>query len=230
MSVFKKIMTAIRGGAREAGEAIVDANAIRILEQEIRDAEDHMRKAKSELTGVMAKQMQANREVERLRSEVTKHENYAAQALQKGDEGLALEIAEKIASIENDLSEQEASLNSFTAHANKLKELVKKSERIIKDHNRQLSMVKTTESVQKATAAITDSFASTNSKVSNAKDSLDRIKQRQQDFEDRLKASQELADEESDKNLTDRMAALGIGEQSASGQSVLDRIKAKQQS
>ena len=38
MSVFKKIMTALRGGAREAGEAIVDANGIRIFEQEIKDA------------------------------------------------------------------------------------------------------------------------------------------------------------------------------------------------
>ena len=229
MSVFKKIMTAIRGGTREVGEAIVDANAIRILEQEMKDAEEHMRKAKHELTGVMAKQMQANREVERVKKEITKHEDYAAQALGKGEEALALEIAEKIASLENDLTEQQTSLDSFTNHANKLKELVKKSERIIKDHHRQLSMVKTTESVQKATAAITDSFAATNSKVSSAKESLDRIKQRQQDFDDRLKAAEDLADEETDKSLSDRMSAIGIGEQAASGQSVLDRIKAKNQ-
>jgi hypothetical protein len=29
MSIFKKIMTAIRGGASEAGEAIIDANAMK---------------------------------------------------------------------------------------------------------------------------------------------------------------------------------------------------------
>jgi len=54
MSIFKKIMTAIRGGASEAGEAIIDANATRIFEQEIRDAENHLTKAKRDLTGVMA--------------------------------------------------------------------------------------------------------------------------------------------------------------------------------
>lgn len=230
MSVFKKIMTAIRGGTREVGEAIVDANAIRILEQEMKDAEEHMRKAKHELTGVMAKEMQAKREVDRVQNEIRKHEGFAAQALDKGDEALALEIAEKIASLENDLTEQQTSLSSFSAHATRLKDLVKKSERIIKDHKRQLSMVKTTESVQKATAAITDNFAATNSRVSSAKESLDRIKQRQTDFEDRLKASEDLANEASDKSLNDRMAELGIGEQAASGQSVLDRIKAKKQS
>ena len=35
MSILKKLFTAVRGGAREAGEAIVDANGIRIFEQEI---------------------------------------------------------------------------------------------------------------------------------------------------------------------------------------------------
>ena len=39
MGVLRDMMTALRGGANEVGEAIVDANAIRILEQEIRDAE-----------------------------------------------------------------------------------------------------------------------------------------------------------------------------------------------
>ncbi len=34
MSIFKKIMTAVRGGATEVGEAIVDANGTRIFEQE----------------------------------------------------------------------------------------------------------------------------------------------------------------------------------------------------
>ena len=40
MSIWKKVMTAIRGGVSEVGESIVDANAIRILEQEQRDAEN----------------------------------------------------------------------------------------------------------------------------------------------------------------------------------------------
>lgn len=228
MSVFKKIMTALRGGAREAGEAIVDANGIRIFEQEIKDAENHMNKAKHELTNVMAKQMQAGRELERLRASIAEHENYAGQALEKGDETLALEVAEKVAKMDSDLAEQQSAYNSYASHADRLKELVRKSERIIKDHQRQLAMVRTTESVQKATAAITDSFASTNSKISNAKSSLDRIKAKQSSFDDRLKASEELDDELTDKSLDLKLKEAGIGEQSASGQSVLERIRAKQ--
>jgi phage shock protein A len=37
MAILKKIFTAIRGGAREVGESIVDANSVRIFEQEIKD-------------------------------------------------------------------------------------------------------------------------------------------------------------------------------------------------
>ena len=40
MGVLKDLFAAVKGGANEVGEAIIDANAIRILEQEIRDAEN----------------------------------------------------------------------------------------------------------------------------------------------------------------------------------------------
>ncbi|GLS83200.1 PspA/IM30 family protein [Paraferrimonas haliotis] len=227
MSILNKLMTALRGGAREVGEQIVDANSTRIFEQEIKDAENHLTKAKRELTDVMAKEMQANREVDRIKRSITEHEGYATQALQQGNEALALEVAEKIASLEAELAEQQSALDSFSAHAQRLKELVKKTERQLADYQRQLSMVKTTESVQKATATITDSFASSNSKLMNAKDSLERIKQRQQNFDDKLKASEQLQEENSEKSLMDKLSAAGIGEQKTSANSVLDRLKAK---
>ena len=46
MSILKKLFTAVRGGAREAGQAIVDANGIRIFEQEIADAQNALQRAK----------------------------------------------------------------------------------------------------------------------------------------------------------------------------------------
>ncbi len=221
-------MTAIRGGASEAGEAIIDANATRIFEQEIRDAENHLTKAKRDLTGVMAEQMSTQREVDRLQREVTEHEGYVAQALEKGDETLALAVAEKIANLESELATQQQAVASFSGSANRLKELVKKSERQVGEHKRQLSMVKTTESVQKATSAITDNFSSSNSKLLSAKDSLERIKAKQQKFDDKMKAAEVLESEDSDNSLAAQLKAAGIGSQDNSANSVLDRIKAKQ--
>ena len=45
--VLNKLWTALRGAANEAGEAAVDANATRILDQEIRDADAELRDARS---------------------------------------------------------------------------------------------------------------------------------------------------------------------------------------
>lgn len=228
MSIFNKILTAVRGGAREVGEAVVDANSMRIFEQEIRDAETHLTKAKKNLTEVMAKQMQATRDVERAKANLTEHEGYAVQALDAGNEALALEVAEKIAQLEQEVTDQQQNLDSFTANAAKLKDLVKKSERQLAEHQRQLSMVKTTDSVQKATSAITDNFSSSNSKLLSAKDSLERIKQKQQDFDDRMVAADELQAEGSDQDLKAKLAAAGIGQQQSNANSVLARLKAKQ--
>ncbi len=228
MSIFSKIITAIRGGASEAGEAIVDANATRIFAQEIRDAENHLTKAKRDLTGIMAKQMQAKRELDRINRSITEHEGYATTALNQGNEALALEVAEKIAGLEAELAEQQASFDNYEKGAIRLKDLVKGTERQLADYQRQLSMVKTTESVQKATAAITDNFSNSNSKLLNAKQSLERIKEKQQDFDDRMQAADDLAAEGSDQSLKDKLAAAGIGEQQTSANSVLDRLKSKQ--
>ena len=227
MSILKKIMTAVRGGAREVGEAIIDSQGTRIFEQEINDSEKHLNQAKRDLTDVMTRQMQASREVKRLEESISEHEGYALQAIEKGDESLALEIAEKIASLESEKAEQQSALESYVSHVERLKDLVRKTERHIKDYQRQLAMVKTTESVQKATNAVTDNFAGSNSKLLSARESLERIQKKQQNFDDRLKAAEELQNELSDKPLTDKMRAAGIGKTTEDASSVLERLRNK---
>jgi len=227
MSIFKKIITAVRGGAREAGEAVVDANSTRIFEQEIRDSEKHITIAKRDLTDVMAKQMQAARELAQLQTSIKEHEGYALQALEQGNEALAIEVAEKIGELEKSEADQQQANESFLKSADRLKELIKKSERQLTDYKRQLSMVKTTDSVQKATSAITDNFTASNSKLLNAKDSLERIKQKQANFDDKLKAAEQLEAEDGDSSLKAKLEKAGIGAQQSSAQSILDRLKTK---
>jgi phage shock protein A len=104
MSIWKKVVTAVRGGVNEAGEAIVDHQALRILDQEIRDADGALGKSKEALTDIIAKRKLADKKVESLKSSLVEYEGYAMQALDKGDETLANEVSEKIASIETELA------------------------------------------------------------------------------------------------------------------------------
>ncbi len=230
MSILNKIFTAIRGGAREVGESIVDANSVRIFEQEIKDAENQLEKAKRDLTDVMAKEMQAARKVESLTKDVQKHEGYAAAALEKGDENLALEIAQKIADIQSELEIQQKAQSSFAAHTERLKAMIKKTTKALTDMQRQLVMVKTTESVQKATTAITNNYASGSSKLLTAKESLDRIKQKQQDLDDRMAAGETLAAEFNGDDLETKMKEAGIAPDDNKAKDILEKLKAKKSS
>ena len=228
MNILKKIMTAIRGGSRELGEAIIDSQGSRIFEQEIEDAKEGLKKAKHDLTQVMAKEMQASRKIDILQKDIEKNESYVNDALEKNEEALALEIAGKVSELEAEKSMQVEAQQSYASHIAKLKGLMEKAERQLKDYERQLTMVKTTENVQKATATITDNFGTTSSTLLSAKESLERIKQKQEDFDDRNLAAEKLDNETNGKNLSDKMKEVGIGDKESGAQAVLARLKAKQ--
>lgn len=226
MNILKKIMTAIRGGTRELGEAIVDKQGTRIFEQEIEDAKESLKKAKRDLTEVMAKEMQTSRKIDVIQKDIEKNESYVADALAKGEESLALEIAGKVAELEQERAIQAEAQQSYHKHIENLKRLMEKAERQLKDYERQLTMVKTTENVQKATETITDNFNSTDSTLLSAKESLERIKKKQEDFDDRYLAAEQLEKENSGESLQEKMKQAGIGERQNAAQAVLDRIKA----
>lgn len=227
MSLINKIFTAIRGGAREVGESIVDQNSIRIFEQEIKDAQHALDKAKRDLTEIMAKEMQAGRKVKQLTEDISKHEGYATDALDKGEESLALEVAQKIAEYQGELEIQQKAQQSFSAHIERLKGMIKKTGKSLADYERQLVMVKTTESVQKATKAITNNYSSGSSKLLTAKESLDRIKKKQQDLEDRLAAGDELQGEFEGDNLEKKLREAGIVEGDNKAKDILAKLKEK---
>lgn len=226
MNILKKLMTAVRGGAREAGEAIIDANALRILEQEIVDAKNNLGKGRSSLTEVMAKEIQTKRQISTIQNNITEHEGFAREALTKSNETLALEIAGKISEYESSLNDQQSILASFTSHIQALKSQIKKAEKTIAENERQLLMVKTTESVQKATMSVADNLSANNSTMSSARESLERIKKKQQNRADKITAGETLQAELSD-DLASKMQASGIGPQASSAESILERLKQK---
>ncbi len=227
MGLFKKLITAVRGGAREVGEAVVDMNAIRIYEQEIEDAKNNLARAKQDLTGVMAKEMQAEREIKRLAEELVKYEGYALDALNKGHEELAREVAEKIAEIEAEQASQQAAREQFAAHVSRLKGIMKQTEGTIRQHERELAMVRTTESVQKATRSISDNYGAGATRLLDAKASLERIKQRQQTHVDRMEAAESLDAEIGSGSLEAKLKGAGIGDSAKAGNDVLARLKRK---
>ncbi|GHT96672.1 phage shock protein A [Betaproteobacteria bacterium] len=228
MGVIGKIVTLLRGSARELGDSIVDANGARIYEQEVLDARNAIAKAKGELAGVMAKEMQSAREIERVRAEIERLEKLAVEALDKDKAELAEEVAAKIAEQEAELEAQTQSHANYAVQVSRLKDLIKTSEARIREHEREVQIAKTTESVYKATQAISENIGSTGSKLVSARESLDRIKKRHEDLADRMTAAETLDKEFGVKALEAKLAEAGIGENSQRKEKVMERIRARQ--
>ncbi len=229
MSIFKKLITAVRGGATEVGEAIVDTQAIRILEQELRDSKSALNDAKTNLTAIMAEKMGIDRKVKELAKKITEHEGFAMQALDKGDEALATDVANKIADYEHELTIQTGIRDGYETKVAVLKKMIRQTERNIQAMDREISVVKTTEKVQKANELAAAKFSGSDSSLRSATDSLERIKARQQKREDQSAAAMELQSEENGDDLQARLKNAGIVDSGSSGSSVLERLKKQKQ-
>ena len=227
MSIWAKVATAVRGGVNEVGEAIIDNQALRILDQEIRDADNGLGKSKEALTSIIAKRKLVDKKVASLKSSLTEYEGYAMQALDKGDDALATEIAEKISGFETELMAEEGLAKSFADSEAQLRKAVGQTEANLKRLKQQVDTVKATEKVQKAQAAVAARHSGAGSSMRSAIDSLERLKAKQTERAARFEAASELAGSTEEVSLQDKLKAAGIVGGGASGGDVLARLKAK---
>lgn len=227
MSIWAKVATAVRGGVSEAGEAIVDSQALRILDQEIRDADSELSKSKDALTGIIAKRKLADKKVESLKASLTEYEGYAMQALDKGDDGLATEIADKLAGLEAELSGEEGMAKSFSDSESQLRRAVGQTESNLKRLKHQVDTVKATEMVQRAQSAVAARHSGADSSMRGAVDSLERLKVKQAERAAKFEAASEMAESTEEVSLDAKLKAAGIVDGGSSGGDVLARLKAK---
>lgn len=227
MNIWAKMMTALRGGVNEAGEAIVDSQALRILDQEIRDASEQLKQSKDSLAAIIAREKLAKEKCSNLKKQIEEHEGYAIKALEKENESLAHEVAEKIADFENQLITEEDSFNSFAESANNLRSAIKQTENNLRRLKQQVDTVKATENVQRAQEAVAERHSGSNSKLRTAMDSLERIKEKQALKAATMSAASELAGDSSDSSLTTKLQEAGIAPAGKSADDILARLKKK---
>ncbi len=227
MSIWAEMMTALRGGLSELGETVVDSQALRILDQEVREAAEQLQHSKNSLAEIMARQKQAQKKCSELQQQVTEHEGYALKALEKGDEALAYDVAEKIADLESQQHQVNKLCSSYGLGVDKLRGTIVQAERNIKRLKQQLDTVKATENVQRAQVAVAQRHAGPDAKVRTAMDSLARIKERQALKDAQLTAADELITESKDASLQRRLEQAGICKTEHNAGDVLARLQAK---
>ncbi|MFP3408468.1 PspA/IM30 family protein, partial [Pseudomonas sp. SIMBA_065] len=95
----------------------VDQQALRILDQEIRDADSALANAKRELVSIMAKHKLATDRVNEYNAKISDRESKAMAAIQANREDLALEVAEAISTLTNDREVEQKQAAEFGGYA-----------------------------------------------------------------------------------------------------------------
>lgn len=226
MSVWGKLFTALRGGVNEAAENVADSQAMRILDQELRDADASLRKARGDLAGMMAT---AKRIEKRIADNAAKEERDVANAraaLDAGREDLARGLAERVATVRAELARDDADLANMRQQQDVMLRTVKETEQRIAAMKREVEAVKATDSLQRAQKAIASSHAGVNSRLGSAVDSLGRIKDRQAQLAARLEAGDEMAAIESGADLDRQLLEAGIGGRVSKADDILAELAA----
>lgn len=224
MSAFGKLWTALKGGANEAAEKAADSQAFRILDQELREADSSLTRARSDLAGLMASSKKIER---RLEANYTKEETdiaNARSAMSAGREDLARQLAERISSVREEIARDERDLEQMRANEKKMQQVIRETEQRIQAMKREVESVKATESLQRAQSAVASSHSGVNSKLGSAMGSLERIRDRQETMSARLEAGEELAALESGANLDRQLLEAGIGGRISSADDVFAEI------
>ncbi|MBU3973306.1 MAG: PspA/IM30 family protein [Alphaproteobacteria bacterium] len=228
MSMLAKLSALFRGTAREAGQAVVDANALKILDQEIRDADTAQGKARDDLAGLVARRRMAENELKSFGDQIAKYESSVRAAMSQGKTDLAREVAGRIAELETEIGTRGPMIEGMKEAEARLRTAISTTDQKIETLRREIDIVKVNDSVQKAQTSVALQSQGAHSRIGSAADSLQRIKQRQAVQEERLRVGQELEDRRSGADLDAKLRDAGILPGHASADDVLARLTAQE--
>lgn len=225
-SLIRRLFTALRGGMHEAGTAIEETQQLRILDQEIRDAKKGVDDATSALTTIMAKERIAKQRVDELNVKIGENEKHAVACLEKGDEPLALQVAERIADLTKQRDDEQALATEFGNQVAQIKQQIQDAKKTVESMSRQVDLVRARDTVQKAQVAVSTAGGDANKGLSTAASTLARIQTRQKETAAKLEAANELASADSGEDLDRKLRDANIIQGAPGAQDVLARLRA----
>lgn len=226
--MLRILTTLIRGAAAEAEQSVFDANAIRILEQQLRDAAAALEHSKRELACALAHRASETRAVDALDARIAELERSASDAIAAGRDDLATDVATVIAANEDERAERVAAVDRFDTDIGRLRQLSEDGRKRLAELRRGLEMGRAQEALRRAGANGRRALATGTGALREAEATLAKIRESHMKADDYEAARQELDAEASGGSLEQRLAAAGIGPNLRTKPSdVLDRLRRK---
>ena len=192
MFLLSKLATALRGGTREVLEAGVDANAVRILGQEIYECESNVRQAKEHLAQVMANKLKLQRQLEQSQKSLAEKEQVIREHLAQQKEQQANLLVEELVAQEDLVKQQQEQCKQLEAYEQRLLQTLKMTATKIEHYRAQLAMVQSTHHAQKALGKLSEHANAHSNSFERMQDSLERIQAKQTAFNDHLQAMEQI--------------------------------------
>ena len=232
MSIIKNILTAVRGGVSETGEAIVKSQSIRILEQKMRDAQNELDKSAQALASIMAERSIAEKEIIKIDEKIAEYGGYITECLKgakvsenasaeeklkaMNKSNVATELAQKISTLESELNNRKTLsaqfLKSETAISQKRLSATSELDAI----KGEISLIKAQASVMKATK-ITAELIGSRHNTDEIEGMIEKVKKAQEFESDKLDAQQQIAQDENDDSLEGKLQEIGLKKQNSVG-------------
>ncbi|MFU2318683.1 PspA/IM30 family protein [Rahnella sp. PCH160] len=230
MGIISKVFTLLKSVVSDVDHHIEDTQGIRLLEQHIREARSELERTADSRVGIVAKVRLGENKLEELKERQQKLEENALQLMAKQEEGALLnDVAAEIARLETQILQQQQILDSFRQVQISIEDAATTAQTRIEQFEQQLQLVKATDATQRVQQAVSSSSRSITGSVSSAADTLQRIKSHQEEKQAEFTAREELRKAASGEALEERLKNAGIGEQASSAESVLARLRQKQQ-
>lgn len=222
--LWRRLVMAVRGGIGELGEAIAESQALRILDQEIRDADAELARARTELGELRAHYKVALERQQAAAARVSEYEGYALKALKAEDEALAREVAARVAQLEQQRDAEAADAERHRLRVEAARKAIAQQESTMRRLRQQVDTVRATDNVQRAQATLAHRRLQAGGRAQTALQALERIRRRQAERGARLDAQAEP--DEGDDALAEKLRHAGIlGAGDDGADAVLARLK-----
>ncbi len=209
--MIKMFVTLLRGRAAEAAEAVADANALPLLDQQIRDAAAALGRARRALALSMAQEAQEKPRLEDAARRIADLEDRARQALAAGREDLATEAAEAIADLEAERDARRSAQALFAAEAARLRRIVADTEARLAELDRGRRLTRATAAVQGIHGDRIAAAPLHEATLAEAEATLARLRGRQAEAAAAQEALDGLEAGRRPAGVVERMAAAGFG-------------------
>lgn len=221
--MFKTLATLINGANARAEDRVRDAFAIELIDQKIREAEAGLRAAKATLASLIQRQRSEHAQRSALKRRIADLTDRATEALDADNEALAVEAAEAIAQMENELALRDQTCDRLDQKVLRLRSSIEHQHRRIIDLKQgavQARAVRREQDIQMRMGAVQPSSAS-----EEAEELISRVLGKDDPFEQQQIVAEINRDLNND-TITDRLADAGFGAATRStADDVMKRLK-----